>query len=118
MTTISVTGEQRFHILNLLPQESGSLQESIQIKRMRDQVTFSDDEKEKIGMDEQTGSLNPSALKDLDKKKVELGENEERILAGAFVKKEEEGNVPTDDAFVELALKIEDKIKDFREDLD
>jgi nitrous oxide reductase len=110
--------EQRLQILNILPQESGSLQESIQIKRLRDEIAFSDEEREKIDMDDRTGSFDPMKLQELEEKEVELCEEKRYILAGSFIKKEDEGEVPTNDTFVELAIELEDEIEDFREDLD
>lgn len=110
--------EERLQILNILPQESGSLRESIQIKRLRDQIAFSDEEKEQIDMNERTGSFDPMKLQQLESKEVKLGEGKRYILAGSFVKKEDEGEVPTNDTFVELALKLEEEIEEFRKDLD
>jgi hypothetical protein len=115
---IELEPEQRLQLLNLLPQESGSLRESIQVKRLRDRINFSEDEQEEIDMDERTGSFNPAALRELDDKKIELGEKERDIIAGSIIQKEDEGAVPTNDAFVELALTLEDEIKKFRKDLD
>jgi hypothetical protein len=117
MANFTFSAQQRLQLLNILPQESGSLRESIQIKRLRDRVNFSEEEKEIIGMDAQTGAVDPVALQELDNKEIDLGESEKEILAGSFVKKEDEGVVPTNDAFVELALKLEDEIEEFRKDL-
>jgi len=118
MATFEFSTQQRLQLLNILPQESGSLRESIQIKRLRDRVNFSEEEKEIMGMDERTGAVDPSGIQELDNKEIDLGESEKKILAGSFVKKEDEGAVPTNDAFVELALKLEDEIEEFRKDLD
>jgi hypothetical protein len=118
MADLTLSAQQRLQLLNLLPQESGSLRESIQIKRLRDRVNLSDEELETIGMDEQTGSFDPTALQELDDKEVELGDKECDIIAGSIVQKEDEGEVPTNDSFVDLALLLEQEIKEFREDLD
>lgn len=118
MADLTLSAQQRLQLLNLLPQESGSLRESIQIKRLRDRVNFSDEEKEAIGMDGQTGSFDPTALQELESQEMDLGDSEKKIIAGSFVKKEDEGSVPTNDAFVELALKLEEEIEEFRKDLD
>jgi hypothetical protein len=115
---IELRPEQRLQILNLLPQESGSLRESIQVKRLRDRIKFTEDEQAAIKMDEQTGSFDPAALRELNDLEVELGGNERDIIAGAIIQKEDEGEVPTNDAFIELALTLEEEIKEFREDLD
>lgn len=118
MSTFTFSSQQRLQLINLLPQESGSLRESIQVKRLRDRINFTEEEKEVIDMDERTGSFDPMALNELDDLEVELGENEREIIAGSFIKKEDEGEVPTNDAFVELAVKLEDKIDEFRTKLD
>jgi hypothetical protein len=114
---IEIQPEQRLQLLNLLPQESGSLRESIQIKRLRDRIAFSEEEQEAINMDERTGSFDPQSLRNLDNKEIKLGESEREIVAAAIIKKEDEGQVPTNDAFVELALLLKQEIKEFREDL-
>jgi hypothetical protein len=116
--SFEVGPQQRLQLLNLLPQESGSLRESIQVKRLRDRINFTEEEQEAIDMDERTGSFDPMALQELDDKEIELGENERDIIAGSIIQKEDEGEVPTNDAFVELALTLEQEIKEFREDLD
>lgn len=118
MSTFSLSPSQRLQIINILPQESGSLQESIQVKRLRDRIGFTEEEKETIEMDAQTGSFNPQKFADIANKDVDLGESEREILAGSFVKREDEGSVPTNDAFVELVVKLEDEIEEFRNNLD
>lgn len=118
MVNFVFSAQQRLQLLNLLPQESGSLRESIQVKRLRDKINFSDEEKETIDMNERTGSFDPMALQELDDREVELGDNEKEIIAGSFIKKEDEGEVPTNDAFIELAFKLEDEIEEFRSQLD
>jgi len=116
-TEMTLSGETRLQILSLLPQEAGSLQESIQIKRLRDRVGFDEEEKDLLDMDER-GSFNPSKVDDLEDKGVSLGENEKEIIAGCIVQKEDEESVPTNDAFVDLALTLQDKVKEFRDQLD
>ena len=116
-TEMTLSGETRLQILSLLPQEAGSLQESIQIKRLRDRVAFDEEEEEFIDMDER-GSFNPSKVNDLEDVDVSLGENEKEIIAGCIVQKEDEDSVPTNDAFVDLALALQDKVKEFRDNLD
>jgi len=118
MANFVFSAQQRLQLLNLLPQESGSLRESIQVKRLRDKINFSDEEKETIDMNERTGSFDPMALQDLEDLEIELGENEKEIIAGSFIKKEDEGEVPTNDAFVELAIQLSDEIQAFRDQLD
>ena len=118
MANFVFSAQQRLQLLNLLPQESGSLRESIQVKRLRDKINFSDEEKETIDMNERTGSFDPMALQELDDREVELGDNEKEIIAGSFIKKEDEGEVPTNDAFVELAIQLSDEIQAFRDQLD
>jgi len=118
MADFVFSAQQRLQLLNLLPQESGSLRESIQVKRLRDKINFSDEEKEAIDMNERTGSFDPMALQELDDKELDLGENEKEIIAGSFIKKEDEGEVPTNDAFVELAIQLSDEIQAFRDQLD
>jgi hypothetical protein len=114
----SLSGSQRLHLINVLPQEAGSLKESIQIKRLRDRIGFSDGEEEKIEMDEETGSFNPRKLQNLPEKEFSFGENEREIIAGSIIQREDEGEVPTTDAFVELVLDFEEEIEEFRADLD
>jgi len=94
------------------------LRESIQVKRLRDKINFSDEEKDTIDMNERTGSFDPMALQDLEDLEIELGDNEKEIIAGSFIKKEDEGEVPTNDAFVELAIQLSDEIQAFRDQLD
>lgn len=118
MANFVFSAQQRLQLLNLLPQESGSLRESIQVKRLRDKINFSDEEKETIDMNERTGSFDPMALQDLEDLEIELGDNEKEIIAGSFIKKEDEGEVPTNDAFVELAIQLSDEIQAFRDQLD
>jgi hypothetical protein len=118
MTEILLSSQQRLQLLNLLPEESGSLRESIQVKRLRDRINFSDAEREAIDMDPQTGNFDPIAFQELDDKEVELGDKECDIIAGSIVQKEDEGEVPTNDSFVDLALLLEEEIKEFRKDLD
>jgi hypothetical protein len=118
MSAFTFSAEERIQLLNLLPNERGSLRESIQVKRLRDKINFSEEEQEIIGMDPQTGSFDPTKLSQIEDKNIELGEKERDILAGSVVETEDEGEVPTNDAFVELALKLEDEIEDFRKDLD
>jgi hypothetical protein len=118
MANFVFSAQQRLQLLNLLPQESGSLRESIQVKRLRDKINFSDEEKETIDMNERTGSFDPMALQELDDREVELGDNEKEIIAGSFIKKEDEGEVPTNDAFVELAIQLSEEIQAFRDQLD
>ena len=117
-TTHEFSPQQRLQLLNLLPQESGSLRESIQVKLLRDRINFTDEEKATIEMNERTGSYDPMALNELEDLEVDIGENEKEIIAGSFIKREEEGEVPTNDAFVELALKLKDEIEEFRKNLD
>jgi len=118
MANFVFSAQQRLQLLNLLPQESGSLRESIQVKRLRDKINFSDEEKDTIDMNERTGSFDPMALQDLEDLEIELGDNEKEIIAGSFIKKEDEGEVPTNDAFVELAIQLSDEIQAFRDQLD
>lgn len=118
MSTFVFGAEERLQILNLLPQNTLSLRESIQVKRLRDRINFSDNEKEVIGFDPETGGFNPQKLSDLNDLEINLGENERDILAGSIIEKEDEGEVPTNDAFVKLALALEDEIKEFRDSLD
>jgi len=118
MANFTFSAQQRLQLINLLPQESGSLRESIQVKRLRDKINFSDEEKEVIDMNERTGSFDPVALQELDDKELNLGDNEKEIIAGSFIKKEDEGEVPTNDAFVELAIQLSDEIQAFRDQLD
>ena len=114
---LTLSGQVRLQILSLLPQEAGSLQESIQIKRLRDRVGFDEKEKEILDMDER-GSFDPSKVDELEDLDAPLGENEKEIIAGCIVQQEDEGNVPTNDAFVDLALALQDKVKEFRDQLD
>lgn len=118
MTDFAFEPQQRLQIINILPQDAGSLRESIQVKRLRDRVQFSDEEKETLDLDEQTGSFDPQKLSELEAKEITLGDNEKEILAGAIIQMEDEGSVPTNDSFVELALQLEEEIKEFRESLD
>jgi len=118
MANFVFSAQQRLQLLNLLPQESGSLRESIQVKRLRDKINFSDEEKDTIDMNERTGSFDPMALQYLEDLEIELGDNEKEIIAGSFIKKEDEGEVPTNDAFVELAIQLSDEIQAFRDQLD
>jgi hypothetical protein len=118
MSTYVLTGQQRLQLLNILPQQSGSLRESIQIKRLRDRIMLTEEEKAEIDMDPQTGGFNPQKLQDLDDLEVELSDQEREIVAGSFIKREDEGSVPTNDAFVELALKLQDEISAFRSQID
>ena len=117
-STFEFSPSARLQILNILPQEAGSLRESIQVKRLRDRIHFSEEEKEEIGFDESTGGFNPRKLGALDDMEVELGENEREIIAGCIIQKEDEGEVPTNDAFVDLAMQLAEEIEEFRDSLD
>ena len=117
-STFEFSPSARLQILNILPQEAGSLRESIQVKRLRDRINFSDGEKDQIGFDENTGGFNPRKLGELGDMEVELGENEREIIAGCIIQKEDEGEVPTNDGFVDLAMQLADEIEEFRQSLD
>jgi len=118
MDTFVFGAEERLQILNLLPQDTLSLRESIQVKRLRDRINFTDEEKEKIEFDADTGSFNPQKLSNLTDLEIKLGDKEREILAGSIIEKEDDGEVPTNDAFVDLAMALEDEIKAFRDSLD
>ena len=117
-STFEFSPSARLQILNILPQEAGSLRESIQVKRLRDRINFSDEEKDQIGFDENTGSFDPRKLDELGDMEIELGENEREIIAGCIIQKEDEGEVPTNDGFVDLAMQLSGEIEEFRDSLD
>ena len=109
--------QARFQILNILPQETGSLQQSIQIKRLRDEISFTEEEKEILNMDPQTGSFDPSNMNEIGSVDMDLSDGQREILAGSVVRLEDDESVPTNDTFVELVLELEDEIEDFREQI-
>jgi len=115
---IVLSGKQRLQLMNILPQESGSLRESIQVKRLRDRLNFDESERSVIEMDEANGSFNPNKLKDIEDSSFDLGSNETEIIAGSFVKLEDNEKVPTNDSFVELAMMFAEEIERFRDQLD
>ena len=110
--------QDRLQILNLLPQDVGSLRESIQVKRVRDKIKFTDSERAALDFDPENGSFDPSKMDEVGTIEVELGQNARNIIAGSIIRLEDGGSVPTNDTFVDLALLLEDDIKDFRESLD
>jgi hypothetical protein len=117
-STFEFSPSARLQILNILPQKAGSLRESIQVKRLRDRINFSDEEKDQIGFNENTGGFNPNKLGELGDMEIELGENEREIIAGCIIQKEDEGEVPTNDGFVDLAMQLAGEIEEFRASLD
>jgi len=112
------TGSERLQLISLLPQEAGSLREATQIKRLRDTLQLTDEEQEEIELEQQTGSFNPQALQELDKVEIEMSQQKRRVIAYVFVQKEDEGNVPTSDAFISLAEKFADAIAEAKSELE
>jgi len=116
-TTITFTPHLRLQLVNFLPNNAGSLRESVQIKRLRDRLQFSEDEREAIDLDRRTGQFDPKKLVELDSVEVGFSESELDLLAGILVSAESDGEVPTNDDFVDLIITLEDHIEDFRDSL-
>lgn len=116
-TTVTFTPHLRLQLVNFLPNNAGSLRESVQIKQLRDRLQFSEAEREAIDLNPQTGQFDPSKLVELDSVEIGFGESELELLAGILVSAESDGDIPTNDDFVNLIITLEDHIEDFRESL-
>jgi len=114
---MKLTAGQRLHLLNILPNQ-GSLREAITIKRLRDQIQFNEDEQDVLDFDPQTGDFDPTKLSELTDSDLDFTESEREVIASAIVMKDQEESVPTDDSFVDLALKFQDEIQSVREDVE
>ena len=79
-STFEFSPSARLQILNILPQKAGSLRESIQVKRLRDRINFSDEEKDQIGFDESTGGFNPRKLDELGDMELQIGQDNDAVM--------------------------------------
>jgi predicted RND superfamily exporter protein len=115
---MTLTPTQRLQLTNqILPQEAGSLRESVKIKRMRDKIGLTDEELDQIEINPETGSFNPEKLDKLDDLEIDFDSQEREIIGVAFVSLEDEGSIPTNDGFVELVEKFGDAIEQAKKDL-
>jgi len=115
---MTFTAPERVQLISILPQEVGSLREATQIKRLRDTIQLTEEERDKIALDPQSGSFDPQALQELDPVDVDMTETKRRAIAYAFIQKEDEDSVPTSDAFISLAEKFAGVINDVKKELE
>lgn len=117
---MTFTTPERFILLQILPEKVGSLKETIVVRRLRDEIQFTDKEREALEMKqtEQGGvTLNPSKFDAIDDLALEMTDKMREIVALGFMAREQEGDVPTNDVFVDLYLRFEDDIDALEEEI-
>lgn len=118
LPVLSLSAEQRLHLVQILPPKSGSFKEMVQIRQLRDSLLFDEEEKEAIEWDESGNgtSFDPTKLGDLDAKDFEFRPKQIELIAYSFVKKKQEEDLATNDTFVDLYLMFEEAIEEVDEE--
>jgi hypothetical protein len=117
--TMKLTAIQRFLLLQTIPPNTGSLDELVAIKGLRNRLEFSEAEKETIEWTEgprgQT-SFNGEKLVELGDTELDLSEKERGVIASGFLLREANENLPTNEAFIDLYLAFKDDIDAKKDD--
>lgn len=111
---MKLTGTQRFELINLIPPEVGSLKESLAAGRLRDELSFTDEEKETLEME--GNSFNPQRLADIEPKTIDLDDAERKVIAYGFLFDQQNESVKTNDAYLMLLREFEDDIDEIQSD--
>ena len=115
-TTVSTTPHERLRLLRMLPRENMGLREARATRRLRAKV-LTDEEKETLGFNEKSGRIEDlDQITELEKRDLELTEDQANVIVEAIVKKDDEGAFPNDDAFWTFVEAFEEKIEDRIED--
>lgn len=107
----------RLFLSNIIPQEGGSIRESIKINELRKKLRLSDNEIEQYGITtDDAGNIkwNPEKTKDKD---YEFDTAMMDIIGLSFVKLEQSGKVSASDDAIKLYQKFESAIESARDSL-
>ena len=107
---VELSPDERLQLIQILPQQAKSLKESVQLNRLRKDVSFSDEERDTLDIGE-GGQFDPRKLSELSDKEVKLSDDAADLVAYAMVQREQEEEVPTSDAMVNLITKFGDEIE-------
>lgn len=101
---------ERLTLASILPQERGSLEEAVRVRRLRDRISLTEEEQEEVGdVSSFEGVLDP-----LD---IEFSDEDRKIIAYGFLDREENENVPTGSVFLDLYEEFSDTVKQVKHDL-
>jgi len=112
---ITLNGKQRLTLFQVLPDEVGSLQESLLAESIRDRI-LTEEFKEKIGWEKQMGqvSFDPASLASVHDETFEFSENEVEVIAYGFLFDEQNESVSTDKDYIKIYRAVEDKVQELK----
>ena len=110
------TGKERLTLLSFLPENVGSLEQMVAADELRTELNFSEKEAEEIELSFSQNSINfnPQKIDGLDTLEISLSDEKREVIAYAFVKAEQNEEVPTDPTFVSLYKEFKDTINDLK----
>lgn len=117
MVDVELDGLKRLTLFQVLPQEVGSLEESLLTKKIRERL-LSESFKDAVSWEERMGQVNfdIEALQEYPTEQFNFSEDEAEVIAWGFLYDEQEDSVSTDDAYIELYEVFRDKVKELKDE--
>jgi len=108
---ITLTGEQRLILTNkILPEDGmGSFEEALAIKKIRDEVGVTQEVIESVKTENQQ-----LLLSQLEEAEIDLGDTQKKVIALGFLHDEQDNEISSADAYLDLYTQFKDEIQNHR----
>jgi len=112
---ITLGPKERLQLFRVLPDQTGSLEESLCAEKIRNRV-ITDEFKEAVGWSEKFGnvSFDPNELQAIDAETFTFSDKEAEVIAYGFLYDEQSGEVPTDSAYLNLYREFEPIVQELK----